>query len=375
MSGPAILCVHPNGELYGSDRVFIQSVRAFRARWPDARITVVLPVEGPLAQALRAIESDVRVEPLFVLRRAKLGRTIANLLALVPHIVAARRRIAAHDLTYVSTVVLLDYLLASRWARRGRLIHVHELPTGRARAVFAQILRAAGGRLAFISAAVRDAFPELRGRPHAVIWNGTADRPAPAAAPRDGRPLHLLLIGRFNAWKGQTTLIEAVARLSPVARAGLKVRLVGSVYEDQRHFADDIHAAIDRHGLGDTIEVHGFDPVPDAHYAWADVVAVPSTRPEPFGLVAIEAMAAARAVIAAGHGGLAEIVADGETGTLVTPGDADALARAIACHLDDPALAARQGAAGRARFEREFREDVYMRRMADAADAAIVGSG
>jgi glycosyltransferase involved in cell wall biosynthesis len=67
--------------------------------------------------------------------------------------------------------------------------------------------------------------------------------------------------------------------------------------------------------------------------------------------VALEAMAAARPVVASDIGGLSEILAPGETGLLVAPGDAVQLTDAIARLLDDPALRARMGRAARERVE------------------------
>ena len=368
---PKILCVHPHSELYGSDRVFIRSVQAFRERWPDAHVTVLLRSEGPGAQALRETGADVQIAPINVLRRAKLGRTIANMARLPLDMIAAWRRMRGQDLVYISTVVVLDYILATRFSRTPAMIHLHELPAGREGQVFAGLLRWSKARFICISAAVRDAFPGMSGREMPVVWNGVADRPVAPPDRGDGK-LHLLLIGRFNAWKGQPLLIDAVAALSPDERARLAVRIVGSVYQGQDHFATDIQERIARHGLADCITVSGFVPVPDAHYDWAHVVAVPSTKPEPFGLVAIESMAAGRAVIAAGHGGLAEIVVGDETGTLVMPGDVASLVAAIRRYLADPALAGQQGAAGRARFEAMFREDIYRRAIADQA-AELMG--
>jgi glycosyltransferase involved in cell wall biosynthesis len=66
-------------------------------------------------------------------------------------------------------------------------------------------------------------------------------------------------------------------------------------------------------------------------------------------------MALSRAVVASRIYGIPELVEDGATGILVEPGDADALARAISSLAGDPALASRLGAAGRARFETDFR--------------------
>jgi glycosyltransferase involved in cell wall biosynthesis len=87
--------------------------------------------------------------------------------------------------------------------------------------------------------------------------------------------------------------------------------------------------------------------------AWrrCSIALVPSVWAEPFGLVAIEAMAAGRPVIASRTGGLADIVVDGETGLLVTPGDPVALRQAIEKLLADPVLRERMGQAGKRRVE------------------------
>jgi hypothetical protein len=70
---PSILCVQPNRELYGSDRTFLQSVRALRERWPSSRITVVLPGPGPLSEHMARIVEDICFEDIFVLRRSEFG--------------------------------------------------------------------------------------------------------------------------------------------------------------------------------------------------------------------------------------------------------------------------------------------------------------
>jgi glycosyltransferase involved in cell wall biosynthesis len=77
----------------------------------------------------------------------------------------------------------------------------------------------------------------------------------------------------------------------------------------------------------------------------ADVVAVPSTAPDPLPGSALEAAAAGCAVVASAHGGLPEIIRDGETGRLVAPADPVALAQVTAELLDDAAGRERLGAA------------------------------
>ena len=87
----------------------------------------------------------------------------------------------------------------------------------------------------------------------------------------------------------------------------------------------------------------------------ADIVAAPSLRPEGFGRVVAEAQAMGRPAIASAHGGACEIVRHGETGWLVPPGDADALADAIRQSLSaDPARRAQMAAAGQAHVRGNF---------------------
>jgi glycosyltransferase involved in cell wall biosynthesis len=91
---------------------------------------------------------------------------------------------------------------------------------------------------------------------------------------------------------------------------------------------------------------------------------VPSLEPEPFGRVAIEAMSFGKPVIAAAHGGLLDIVADGATGRLFAPGDANALEAAMHDLMDAPARA-RMGAAAVARQRAMFSVETYAAQVRD----------
>ena len=147
----------------------------------------------------------------------------------------------------------------------------------------------------------------------------------------DGAPI-ILLPGRLTGWKGQTVLIEAIARMSRRDVCGL---LVGS---DQggRHAARLLRQA-ETVGVGDRLRIVGeCDDMPAA-LMLADVVVHASTEPEAFGRVVIEAQAMGRPLIASALGAPAETVEPGLTGWLVPPGDAAALAQAIETALAMPA--------------------------------------
>ena len=90
-----------------------------------------------------------------------------------------------------------------------------------------------------------------------------------------------------------------------------------------------------------------------------------STWAEPCAAVVQQAMALSKPVIGTNIGGTPEMIADGETGILVPPKDADALAKAIAELADDPARRAQMGAAGKERADALF----TLRRMTDRNEA------
>jgi glycosyltransferase involved in cell wall biosynthesis len=169
----------------------------------------------------------------------------------------------------------------------------------------------------------------------------------------DDRPL-IMLPGRLTRWKGQLDLVAAVAKLG---RTDLRCLLVGSD-EGRPGFRRELERAIIRNGLANVFQiVEDCDDMPAA-LMFADVVVSASNRPEGFGRVIVEAQAMGRPVIATDHGGARETVRQGETGWLVPPGDAAALAAALAEALAltpaaREALAARVMTASRQEFSIE----------------------
>lgn len=140
----------------------------------------------------------------------------------------------------------------------------------------------------------------------------------------EGRPV-VMLPGRLTRWKGQGVLVEAMARLPGDALA----LLVGDA-QGRARFVDELRARIAALGLTDRVRLVGHADDMPAALLLADVVVHASTDPEAFGRTVIEAQAMRRCVIASDLGGPTETVAHGITGWRVPPGDAAALAGAIA---------------------------------------------
>lgn len=111
-------------------------------------------------------------------------------------------------------------------------------------------------------------------------------------------------------------------------------------------------------------------------YARADIAVFPSIWEEPFGLVALEAMAVGRPVVAADVGGLRDIVAHEKTGLRYPAMDTRALVVALARLLDDPILRCRMGEAGHARAASEFHwPRIIEQRYAPMIEQVLAGAG
>jgi glycosyltransferase involved in cell wall biosynthesis len=116
-------------------------------------------------------------------------------------------------------------------------------------------------------------------------------------------------------------------------------------------------------GVEDRVRLVGFRADVDTVYGAADLVAVPSTEPDPLPGAAIEAAAAGCAVVASAHGGLPEILHDGVTGRLVAPRDPAALARVAAELLDDAPARERLGAAAARDVRSRFAAAAHLERI------------
>jgi glycosyltransferase involved in cell wall biosynthesis len=175
-----------------------------------------------------------------------------------------------------------------------------------------------------------------------------------------GAPL-LVMAGRISPWKGQHVFVEALARVRQAYPAAHGV-IAGLAEEaDGPGYAGRVQTLAVSLGLGQHLHMAGFRSDLPQVLAAADAVVHCSVKPEPFGRVIIEGMAAGRPVVASALGGAAEIVADGVDGLLTPAGDAAALAAALCRLLADPDEGARLGAAGRRTVDQRYQVDAHVR--------------
>jgi glycosyltransferase involved in cell wall biosynthesis len=318
---------HPGGAEIG----LLRLARRLLARGHE--LTLATPSEGPLDDAGLPV---VRLA-LGGLERGAGARAAASF----PR---ARRLAAQHDLVYLNGTV--SGRLLPGLAGRRSVLHVHDIVDrvprfwSLADAVLAD------------SAAVAERLPGLAA--HVVYCPVELDvAPAPPPWPPSGAgdgPI-IGFVGRIEPRKGPLDLVHA----APAIRAGAPGARIVLVGDDPYDSAPDYARRV-----RESPDVEHVPWVPDgaAVMRHLDVLVAPS-RQEPFGTVLAEAMAAGTPVVATRVGGLAEVVADGETGRLVTPGRPDELAAAVLevlARRDEMGVAARERA-------RRFGADAYADRV------------
>lgn len=180
------------------------------------------------------------------------------------------------------------------------------------------------------------------------------------------------LVGRLQPWKGQDRLLRAHALLRT---RGYRMRTVivgGDAYGLSSAYADSLPGLIAELGLTEEVTLTGQVPDAGPYIERCDVL-VNASDHEPFGIVLLEGMARAVAVVAVDAGGPREIVEHDRTGVLARSGEPAALADALEPLLASPARRRALGRAGRELFERKFTEAAMCRRFFDSLQAIADG--
>lgn len=331
-----VLIAHPSADLYGSDRVMLETVDALVAA--GRQVVVTLPTGGPLVQEIEQRGARVELSPSPVLRKSALRPAgmirllLASARSLPASISLIRRSGAA--VVFVNTVTIPVWIPVARLVRRPVVCHVHEAedsaPPLLKHALAVPLLLA--NRLIvnsrFSLAVLTSSFARL-GRKATVVVNAVPgpERPTPARATLDGAT-RLLYVGRLSPRKGPDVAIQAVDVLrSQGVLAHLD--LVGATFPGYEWFEAELRDLVLRKDLGGLVTFHGFQSDVWSHLLAADVVVVPSIKDEPFGNTAVESVLSARPVVVSATSGLQEAVEGYSSAQQVRPADPDALAAAV----------------------------------------------
>jgi glycosyltransferase involved in cell wall biosynthesis len=326
-------------------------------------VTVLLGEDGPLLDRLRGHGIVAEVIPLAPrvrdLRRESVRPATIDLRAiatLAPYVLRLRRRIRELDPDLVHTNSLKAAFyggIAGRLAGVPTIWHIRDRvsPDYLPRPAV-QLVRLVSRVLP--TAVIANSHETMSTLPHRwrsdVLYNPVVPDSVRATDHSDDdarSSLTIGMIGRLAPWKGQHLFLEAFA--DAFRGTNVRARLIGSALFGEDGYAASLEAQAQRIGIASQVQFRGFREDVWGELRELDVLVHCSVRPEPFGQVVLEGLAAGVPVIAANAGGPAELITNGVDGILTAPGSGEELAAALLRLAGDSDLRARLSAAGRRR--------------------------
>jgi glycosyltransferase involved in cell wall biosynthesis len=379
-----IVYYNTTGTLGGAELCLLDILATLRAARPQWRLSVLLGDDGPLRAEAEALDVPCTLLPLprNVVRLGDAGlvgrgrggvsglrlaaRSPGAAMATAAYLRRLRRALRAAAPDRIQTSSMKAHVLGAWGAPRGVPVvwHLHDY-VGQ-RPVMARLLRWSARRsvaaVAVSHSVAADAARMLGPRVPVHTIVNAIDLARFAPGPGDGAALDAAaglpaappgtvrvgLVATFARWKGHDVFLEAIARIA--ADRPCRFYIVGGpIYQSlgSQYTLEELKDRAAALGLDNRVGFVGYQANPAAALRALDVVVHASTRPEPFGRVIVEGMACARAVVAAGHGGAAELFENGVSALGCAPGDPGALANVITRLVADRELRHRLGAAGR----------------------------
>ena len=371
-----ILFIHQSAELYGSDKTLLYLVVNLDKKkfFP----IVILPNEGPLKTELEKENIKVIIAPVLKLYRKMF--TPRNLFKFGKDYFKGTKAIKAikkeHkiDCIYSNTLAVLLGFFYSFFHKTKHIWHVHEIiesPTIFTK-FFRFFLNNSTNTVVIHNSKATSSFWNCEGK-NQVIWNGISTFPEIKTEEKEtirktilkaNNEVVFALVGRISRWKGQMLLLDTFNELIKTHQ-NIKLVYIGSAPPNQEHFLKTLKENIKAYDLIKNVAIIPFQENISQLWQTIDIAVVPSTEPEPFGMVAIEAMMAKKPVVAANHGGLMEIVLNNETGFLVEPNNKTALKEALETLINNPELRATFGENGFQRATENFSIENYVRKIED----------
>jgi glycosyltransferase involved in cell wall biosynthesis len=372
-----ILFIHQSAELYGSDKTLLLLLKNLNREAFNP--IVILPFDGPLKEALENENIEVIIAPVLKLYRNLFAPK--NVIKFIIEIKTAFNLVNElhkkhqFDLIYSNTLAVLLGIMFAWKNKINHLWHVHEIiekPTLFKKAFINLLSLKCNTFIVYNSHATRvfwEVNQNIKNK-GIVIWNGIEIGISKIGLSEiseirtnlfssQSNEIVIALVGRISRWKGQMILLNAFNILLQNNK-NIKLVFVGSPPPNQENFQFDLEKKIADFNLENRVVIIPFQN--EIHKIWQaiDIAVVPSTEPEPFGMVAIEAMMAKKPIVGSNHGGLKEIIKNNETGFLFTPNSVDELIISLEKLIQCKSLRDEMGEKGYLRVIEEFSVKKYV---------------
>lgn len=373
-----ILFIHQSADLYGSDKTLLYLVESIK---DVAHSIVIVPEEGPLTAELKKKDIEVFIIPVIkVSRQLFKGFDIFKLpFQIYKAIKTLEKKLDNRKIDIVHSNTLAVFLGAffSKKRKIKHIWHVHEIilhPKIVAKS-YPFLVDWLSDCVVFNSKASAEHLysgkPKLK-KKSIIIYNGL-DRGVPFSPKKELLVLReslfksinssskiIGLVGRINKHKGQQLLLTVFDELKKNENNNIYLLFIGSTIKSQQFLLEDLKKEINNRKLESFVTIVDFQKEIWKFYDCIDIILVPTTDPEPFGLVAIEGMLSKKPVIASNHGGLKEIVVHNKTGLLFEPSNEADLTKSIETLINNQNLIELFGEQGEKRAKFEFSLEKYV---------------
>lgn len=384
-----ILFVHQSADLYGSDKTLLLLVKSLK---DTINPIVVVPEEGPLTDELK--KNDVEVLIIPVLKVSRDLFTFKEILKFPFQIFKAiytlRKKIGNRKIDIIHSNTLAVFLGAfyGKLFRIKHVWHVHEIilyPKIAAK-LYPFLVNWLSDVVVFNSLASAENLYagktalQLKSK---IIYNGL-HRTQSFLADEERNLIRknlfkniqndsiiIGLVGRINKHKGQQLLLSVFDKLKKESSKNIYLLFIGSTIKSQHFLLDVLQREIQNRNIEDVVTIIDFQKDIWKYYDCLDIIVVPTTDPEPFGLVAVEGMLSKKPVIAANHGGLKEIVVHHKTGLLFEPCNESDLKNAIETLVKNQDLIELFGLEGEKRAKSEFSLENYIESFRELYDKKL----
>ena len=331
-----IIFVSISSDLYGSSKILLSLVLQIKNKSKNFNPIVCMPYEeGPLKERLHKEQIEIIEMPVLKLTRSMLKSF--GFVKFFKEYKIAKRIFESHlDGRVINCLHsnTLATLFGSFYCYRRKIyhvLHIHEIidRPWYVRYFFSAVPLFFADKVVYNSTALESFYNKTNAflkRKAVKIFNGV-DRTRAFLEPQkrhilrkelydiDDNTLLIGLIGRFNRLKGHSLLLDAFNEIK-TKHPHCNLALIGSPPDGQQHYLEIIMGKIETYNLQSRVSVLPFQKDIYKIIDTLDIIVIPSTEPESFGIIAIEAMLSKKPLIATNLGGLADIIENGKTGIL-----------------------------------------------------------
>ncbi len=340
-----VLMLHCTADLYGSSRILLNVVEIMRKK--GYQIIAVLPEEGPLKMELEKLGAEVRIINLGILRRkyfttwGLIGRIFLWKMAFFKlTVLVISKKI---NLIYSNTSGVIVGAAVAAITRKKHFWHIHEIiEKPRILAKIIGWFTRATDKVILVSEAVKTAWlPYIDATRMVVIHNGIdhVERSANGSTLKKELGLSeetilIGMIGRVLYWKGQLYFLE-IAGILHQNFPNVNFVLVGDAFPGYEYLYQEIANKITSLNLTELVHDLGYRTDTANILSGLDLFVSPSTMPDPFPTVILEAMACGTPIAATKHGGVLEMIEDNQSGIFLPINEAEKAAQLIAVLLEN----------------------------------------